>query len=214
MAAQMEMLRTTEAAAISGVSVREVNRAIDEGILPEGFASLENGRSLAPAACVAISFYFASAAFLTADERMRTIAHATPRLRGWTSSKPLNNNWLVTHEFLTIDLAPFARQVTERLLRLDAARKLVESSPETLGGMPVIRGTRIPVYDVAASYAAGYSIERLLEAYPRLDVEAIELAALYAEANPPRGRPKGALSLPPGAVIVSERRIPRRSAGG
>jgi uncharacterized protein (DUF433 family) len=214
MAAERAMLRTTEAAAVSGVSVREVNRAIDEGILPTGFTSIENGRTLVPAACMVISFYFGSAGSLTTDERMRTIAHAESRLRGWPSSEPLNDNWIVTHEFLTIDLAPFAKRVTENLDRLDAARKLVVSSPDILGGMPVIRGTRIVVYDVAASYGAGCSIERILEAYPRLDAEAIALAVLYAEANPPRGRPKGARALPPGAVLISESREPRRSAGG
>lgn len=210
----MEMLRTTEAAAVSGVSVREVNRAIDEGILPEGFTSLENGRTVVPAACVVISFYFASAAFLTSDERMRTIAHATPRLRGWLASKPLNDNWTVRHEFLTIDLAPFAQRVAERLRQLDAARRLVEISPEILGGMPVIRGTRIPIYDVAASYIAGESMARLLEAYPRLDAETIELAGLYGAANPPRGRPKSTTPLPSGSVLMSERRMPRRSGAG
>src|ERR1700733_9209861 len=166
MTSDMAMLRTTEVAAVSGVSVRDVNRAIDEGILPEGFTSTEHGRTLIPTACMVISFYFASAGSLTSDERMRAIEDATPRLREWQSSRPLNDNWTIRHEFLTIDLAPFARRVTERLHLLDAARKLVEMSPGILGGMPVIRGTRIPVYDVAASYSAGDSVERLLEAYP------------------------------------------------
>jgi hypothetical protein len=75
----------------------------------------------------------------------------------------------------------------------------------------VIRGTRIPVYDVAASAAAGISTERILAAYPGLDAEKIELAILFAQAYPPRGRPRsGSAEFPVGAVIVSDHRRPRR----
>jgi hypothetical protein len=35
-----------------------------------------------------------------------------------------------------------------------AAREIVESSSDTFAGTPVIRGTRIPVYDVAACVRA------------------------------------------------------------
>jgi uncharacterized protein (DUF433 family) len=59
-------------------------------------------------------------------------------------------------------------------------------------GTPVIGGTRVPVYDVAASVAAGYPIERILSAYPSLNREQVELAALFAEANPQRGKTEAA----------------------
>jgi len=41
------------------------------------------------------------------------------------------------------------------------------------------------VYDVAASVAAGSSLDRILAAYPSLDAEKVRLAEIYAEANPP-----------------------------
>ena len=70
---------------------------------------------------------------------------------------------------------------------------------------------RVPVYDVPASVAAGISAERILAAYPGLDAEKIELATTFAQAYPPRGRPRTASSeLPTGAVIVSDHRRPRR----
>ena len=40
---------------------------------------------------------------------------------------------------------------------------------------------------------AGDSIDSLLQDYPYLDPEAVEAAALYARANPLRGRPSGKL---------------------
>ncbi|MDE4605815.1 DUF433 domain-containing protein [Sinorhizobium meliloti] len=46
---------------------------------------------------------------------------------------------------------PFMRSASERLDDLAAAREIVTASPDVLGGTPVIRGTRVPVYDVAAS---------------------------------------------------------------
>jgi hypothetical protein len=52
---------------------------------------------------------------------------------------------------------------------------------------------------------------RILAAYPGIDAEKIELATIFAQANPPRGRPRAAGGeLPAGAVIVSDHRRPRR----
>lgn len=98
----------------------------------------------------------------------------------------------------------------ERLGRLIAARSLVDSSPDRLAGTPVILGTRIPVYDVAASAAAGIPIERIISAYPSIDPEKVELATIFAEAYSPRGHPRSRAKLPKGAVIVSDRRVSRR----
>jgi uncharacterized protein (DUF433 family) len=102
----------------------------------------------------------------------------------------LDENLTVQDEFLTIDLAPFVRRTTERMDRLAAARRLVVTDPEILGGTPVIRGTHISVHDVAASIVAGMPMERILAAYPALNRDKLELAAIYADANPARGRPR------------------------
>ncbi len=214
MSSASEMLKTTEAAVVSRVALRDVNRVIDEGILPEGFVTHDDGRHVLAAACVLISFYFESAGALTSEERLFVIRVTIPRLRrptSFTLPTMLKEDWTVRHEYLTIDLAPFVKGAAERLGRLIAARNLVESSPEILGGTPVIRGTRVPVYDVAASVTAGIPVERILSAYPSIDREKGELAAIFAEANPPRGRPRSRGELPKGAVIVSDRRLPRRN---
>ena len=77
-----------------------------------------------------------------------------------------------------------------------------------------MRGTRVPVHDVAASVAAGLPTDRILAAYPSLDADKIELAAIYAEANPARGRPRTSDEFPKRAVIVADRRVPRRRKAG
>lgn len=206
-----QMLTPTEAAVVSSVEVRDVNRVIDESILPKDFYRInpDRTRRLFAHACTFISFYFHAAQYLTADERLRAIAVASSRLREEPVSK-LEKEWTIRQEFLTIDLAPFLKSVHQKLAELGEARALVVEDPEILGGTPVIRNTRVPVYDVAASFAAGLPMTRILSAYPALTAEMANLAALYATANPLRGRPREHSSPPPGAFVVSNRRTPRR----
>jgi uncharacterized protein (DUF433 family) len=206
-----EMLTPTEAAVVSSVEVRDVNRVIDESILPKDFYRInpDRTRRLFADACTFISFYFHAAKSLTAEERLRAIAVASPKLRQEPVSK-LEKEWTIRQEFLTIDLAPFLKSVHQKLAELGEARALVVEDPDILGGTPVIRNTRVPVYDVAASVAAGLPMKRILAAYPGLTAEMAKLAAFYATANPPRGRPREHSSPPGGALIVSIRRTPRR----
>jgi uncharacterized protein (DUF433 family) len=139
-----------------------------------------------------ISFYFDSAERPTSAERLFAIREAGTRLhrlRARALASLVEEDWTLRDDFLTIDLAPFVRRTKERMDRLTAARELVVSDPDTLAGALVISGTRIPVYDVAASVAAGLPMARILPAYPSLDADKVELAAIYAEANPAPGRP-------------------------
>lgn len=96
--------------------------------------------------------------------------------------------------------------------RLEKACAQVISDPEILSGTLVIKGTRVPVYDVAASVVAGIPMEEILTSYPSLNCEQVELAALYAEANPSREGPRRRAALPPGAKIISSSRRKLRSA--
>lgn len=209
-----DMLRPTEAAVVARVALRDVNRVIDERILPGGLFSLDDGRRVAASACALIAFYVDSARRLTAEERLSAIRAIAARLHRLHARALGEEDWIVRDGFLTIDLAPFVRRAQERMDRLAAARDMVVSDPEVLGGAPVVRGTRVPVHDVAASVAAGLPMDRILAAYPSLDADRIELAAMYAEANPARGRPRAGDGLPKGAVIVAERRVPRRRQAG
>ena len=84
---------------------------------------------------------------------------------------------------------------------------MVEEDPEILSGTPVIRGTRIPVYDVANLIEEKTPMDELKELYPRLSEEQFRLASLYAKARPLRGRPKRR-SLPEASRIsVSKKHL-------
>jgi uncharacterized protein (DUF433 family) len=209
-----ELLKPPEAAAAAGVSLRDVNRVVDEGLLPAALLSAEEGRRLRAAACPLIAFYFASARRLAAEERLAVLNGMAPRLNTLASktlSEAANADWTWREAYLAIDLGPFVRAAGERLDKLAEARALVENPLGILSGALVVRGTRVPVHDVSASVAAGLPIERILAAYPSLDARKVELAAFYALANPLRGRPR-TIELPAGARIVTDRRMARRKA--
>ena len=56
----------------------------------------------------------------------------------------------------------------------------IETNPATLGGKPVIRGTRISVELVLRKLADGATEAELLDGYPRLTREDIRAALAYA----------------------------------
>jgi len=56
----------------------------------------------------------------------------------------------------------------------------IEVNPKILGGKPVIKGTRIPVYLILELLSAGYSFKRIVKAYPSLSEEDVKAAVDYA----------------------------------
>lgn len=58
----------------------------------------------------------------------------------------------------------------------------IEINPKILGGKPVIKGTRIPVYLILKLLASGYSIEKMIDVYPSLKKEDIKAAMKYASS--------------------------------
>lgn len=55
--------------------------------------------------------------------------------------------------------------------------------PSILAGKPVIAGTRIPVYLILNLLANGYSLARIVQAYPVLTRDDVQAAIRYAEAR-------------------------------
>jgi uncharacterized protein (DUF433 family) len=213
-----ELLTPAEAAVVASVSVRDINRMIDERILPERLYRLDGARRVHLTACPFVGFYFRAAKALTSEERTLLIDRLSERIdtkafRNWRGhwrkhTRPAD--WTIDDGFLTVSLWEFATSADDRHARLEEARILVSEDPEILGGTPVVKGTRIPVHDVAASVAAGLSNARIRAAYPGLDDRMIELAVIYAEATPPRGRPRSVAMAIPDATIVAERKVARR----
>ena len=208
MPAKLDFLTPAEAAVAAGVSVRDVNRIIDTRILPDRFYARDGGRRLRRNGCTYVRFYFHAAGQLTADERALLIRRASDEKRPETATA-----WTIQDGFLTYDLTSLAADTEARLTKLERARDLVVEDPAILGGVPVIRGTRVPVYDVAASVAAGIPVSEILAGYPSLDAEKVELAAIFAEATPQRGRPRRMNEIDSRLQVVSTRKVAVRQAG-
>jgi uncharacterized protein (DUF433 family) len=186
MEALMERLTTSEAAVVAGVSIPQIHRIIDEKILPEDLYSTEQMRTFVVDACVLISFYFETAESLTASARLRAIRNALVHCSSWDAWKDCS----FEEHFISVHFLDIWKGVDDRLHKLWKAREAVTQDPEILGGIPVFKGTRVPVYDIAALVDAGTSTERILKSYPSLKDWQVELAPIYARAVPPKGRPK------------------------
>lgn len=60
------------------------------------------------------------------------------------------------------------------------AYDMIEIKPEVMLGKPVIKGTRIPVDLIVRKLGEGASFEDLLDGYPKLSIDAIHAALIYA----------------------------------
>ncbi len=73
---------------------------------------------------------------------------------------------------------------------LRQAERVAAINKHVQGGVPVFRGTRIPIHMIAKLLSQGETVESLRKGYPRLTDEMIRLAPIYAGAHPLRGRPR------------------------
>jgi uncharacterized protein (DUF433 family) len=169
----------TEAAVLTGLSLKAVNNAIDKKTISA--VAGEGGRLLDARALVSLSI-----------ER-RLSDRVAPELRRQVfdalAAAPRS---VVSLEggLLKIDLREPRRELAASLRDLRRARRLVVTDPEILAGDPVFRGTRVPVHLIAELAAQGSKPAELVEGYPRLTAEMIRLAPVYAAAYPLRGRPR------------------------
>ena len=147
MEALLENLTTNEAAIVAGVTVANINRVIDRKILPKKLYSMSQGRTVRKDACVWIAFYFETADLLTSAARVKTIRDGLMHNHSWLELKDcrVEESRTVQVNFLHI-----WKDVERRLNQLKEAQSMVIEDPEILQGTPIIKGTRIPLFDVAS----------------------------------------------------------------
>ena len=90
---------------------------------------------------------------------------------------------------LVIQVKSVRLELDADLKKLERAAEMAVFDPEVMHGTPVYRGTRIPIELIADMVRHGAKIDEILEGYPALDREKVELASLYVQAFPRRGRP-------------------------
>ncbi|MDR3415252.1 MAG: DUF433 domain-containing protein [Nevskia sp.] len=189
---------STEVAFIAQLSDKEINRAVDEDVLPTTLYQRTDGRRFARITAVFAKFYFDAAEQLTRTLRREVIETLTSRLMQRPDHDAVLElgvwnvpmDWKVQLQFGWIDLERFVKLSKARAARLDRAHRTVVEDSGILGGMPVFAGTRIPIEAVLASKNAGMSAESIAESYPSVTPEQIDDAEAYLEAHPRRGRPR------------------------
>ena len=179
--ADTDLLTPAEAAVVAEMTVRQVNKLIDEE-LPARAVRRRGGRRFVTAS---------GAACLMARKDMSGLLTVAARRRLFRALLGGDDaDRLALTETLTVDSAAIRQEVRSRGQRLRRLRSLVESDPETLGGRPCFKGTRIPVAQIAELLAQGADADELLEDYPALTRAMIEAAPILAKAYPARGRPR------------------------
>ena len=211
MEAVSENLTTNEAAIASGVPVAKINRMIDKRILPKKLYKTSLNRTLRKDACLWIAFYFETEEVLTSAARMKAMRGALAHNHSWTELRHCKFEESRTVQVL---LSSIWEDVDRRLSQLKDAQEMIVEDPEILRNTPVIRGTRIPVHDVASLVDAGTPIQEILEIYPSLTPSKVGLASIYAKANPQRGRPRRRSFPESLTVSISKKRLRSSSIGG
>ena len=208
MADTARLYTPAEAGAVSGLKLKAVHNAIDKRIVE----LTAKGRA-APAGKVTR----VTPRFLTAEDLLRLrvwrgvgdtlSAERRQRLFLAIAAEPTART-VKADDLLIVDVGEARKQVDRGMRDLEAAEAVVSQDKATLGGEPVLKGTRIPVHGIAAMLDAGATAEELLSGYPKLTARMLDLARIWAAAHPRRGRPKSLSDL--GLTIKSTRRVARK----
>jgi uncharacterized protein (DUF433 family) len=177
------MATVNEAAFVAGVSKHAVNQAIDRGEIRTRKLRRKTdpgGRALGGPELV----YLRVQKPLSSGARKEVYR----RLSGLSieAVPPV----IEVEGAIKLDIREPVAEVRARLQELERVRHEVEVDPKIRGGEPVFRGTRIPVHLIADFLERGVLRTEILEDYPALTGESLEIARRYAELYPRRGRPK------------------------
>jgi uncharacterized protein (DUF433 family) len=177
-----------EVAELAKVSVRAVDKAIEEKVLA-GVRRVRGRRRMLPLHAVPYAAIVARLPLTLSLAIKRDLARAlSKRSAARMTAEPLKISPAVT-----VDVpALVGRDLATRAARYGRAREHhIELDPEIMGGTPVLRGTRMTVYSVQGRLDGGDCVDDILGDNPHLTREAVETAALYARTHPLVGRPGG-----------------------
>ena len=198
----------SEAAVATGVSVRKINRLIDDGVLPQSVCvKLGARRALRAFAAPMVSFGASDGAKLSKGMRLEAMGVIEKFAKeNWTRLRadPEHAKRLRFESgCVMISLGEPVSTAMVGLNKLDDALRRIVADPGVRGGLPVVRGTRINVYEIADAISKD-RMEITLEDFPALSREDAEAAVLYAMAHPRTGRPRAGSGL---RRLVSEKTV-------
>jgi uncharacterized protein (DUF433 family) len=216
-----EMLPTSAAAFIGGLTEKQMHRLIDDGIVEPPLFLKDGRRCWTKLASALGSFYFHETE-LSRRTKIEVIHQCTRILLERKDVDIVfvlkfevhDPNWSKLFEVklktFYVDLGHYVHEAQLRARQLEAAEAAITSEREILRGMPVFKGTRVPIAFVLESLDRGYGLDDLHEAYPFITAELIEHAKVYAASHPrPVGRPRDDQDeWRAGMRPISTRRVP------
>ena len=117
------------------------------------------------------------------------VAKGLPSKGQWRNEKTR----LTLGDLVTIDARALRSTLAHDLWVYRSGTKRLASSPKTMGGEVVFKGTRISVAHVGALAARGVPVDEILEDYPRLSRDDVHLALLLHRMGRRPGRPRRSL---------------------
>ncbi|WP_415256540.1 DUF433 domain-containing protein [Sulfitobacter sp.] len=181
-------LTVSEVSAIVGAKRGFTTRMINSGFIPKS-AMVRSKKNmpkraaplLKPVACPMAYFDLTTGSLLSTKMRLRMIGEIGKIVRERSANRPFEEG------ILRIDLPKSIAETVSKMLDLAAAEANVVFDPEIRGGLPVMRGTRIGVYEIADLLTLD-PIHEILEHFPSLTAKHLEQASLYAKAHPLKSR--------------------------
>ena len=174
-------LTPREAAFVADSDMRIVQRAVDGGVVRRRTRTVR-GRRMRVLGRPELRFFGA----LRGHEDTLT---PTGRQKLYEAVRRPRDGKATVGPFV-VDVERVDRRIERRLAELDRIKSRVEDGD----GDPVLKGTAVPVYVIAALADAG-GVDEARHAYPSLSKADIEAAAQYAQVYPKKGRPYPAKSL-------------------
>lgn len=183
-----------ETATVTGVSARKINRLIDDGLMPmSSFKKVGKYRYVKAFAAPLVRFGAGDGAILSKDARveaMKSVAKYTKTNWGRLVADPNQaRGFRFESGVVSVALGEIVSITMVGLGKLAEAQRRVVADPDVRGGIPTLRGTRIGVYELAATLVAD-GIDAVLEDYPALTRKDVEAAEIYVQAHPRIGRPR------------------------
>jgi len=182
------MFNVKEAAEISGVTKRTVEKAIENKILKvrkNKQKAHEKAGRLLPLNSV---IYFS----VIKNADLKSLSVIDKKII-WKNVSSLEPGQLKSIEFkkgIHINLKKLASdEIKLAKTYLSSKNKFITKDDEILGGEPVINGTRISVFSILARFKDGETLKEIADDYPSVSFKAFEVALIYASAHPKRGRP-------------------------
>jgi uncharacterized protein (DUF433 family) len=208
--AALDEMTTAEAAFVLGVDPTRIKKACANHVVEAGGSGA--ARKLAYGDVVFLRYYLTHPD-LSVDQRTtlyknlkqshaKQVRPQTPKAfsTGRTireQRKPVKLLVAASHDgTMVVDLTPSVAEVSERAAELVRLREAVEDGPN---GEPLLRGTNVPVYRIAALVQAPREgqpdTSEARKGFPSLSEEQITTAYSYSLAYPKKGRPYPAKSI-------------------